>query len=103
MMPKKWDEVYKGLKKTGMAGAIPLSKNEQSNITPKLTKFIFESGQRCPGDASSKEDLGRRKGVGEAIQTIQAEMSKLKRGSERWKGMQKALAAVQKIADPPDA
>lgn len=87
-MSSTWQDVYQTLKKTGKAGEDPLSTSEKRNITPKLTRHIFEEGQNNPNGKSMLP----------AIEVVEEVASKLTPGSERRKGVEKALDALRKSA-----
>lgn len=78
-------DVYRDLKNTGMMGKRPMSTSEKRNVTPALTSFIFEKGQESPNGKSLLL----------AVQIVEGVAASLKEGSERRKGVEKALEALR--------
>ena len=88
---KDWEELYQRAKEPD--NPLDLSSSEYRNLTKKLTKRIFEEGRKS-GMAEAKSEPGKADFAAAAAR-IEEHTSSLKPGSERHKGVQKALEALR--------
>jgi hypothetical protein len=87
---KTWQDCYIRLKDG--KNPLNLSSSEHRNLTKKLCREIFSAGQKAPKGAAGKATIK------DAIAAVQLEAEKLKSGSERHKGVEKALEALRGLA-----